>query len=106
MYFSSHHIPELNGLNFAERMSVVRTATDKLSVPQKLMLNLIKLAILFTFFMYIARAGDWTAMVYVVGLIIVYPMVTRPITFLLCQPFLADVRLEFERQQQRHKEQV
>lgn len=100
MYFSSHHIPELNGLNFAERMSVVRGASDKLSVPQKLFLNLIKLAILFIFFMYIARAGDWTALLYIVGLVVTYPLITRPITFMLCQPYFAEVRRNLERQQQ------
>lgn len=100
MYFSSHQIPELNGLNFAQRMSVVRAASDKLSVPQKLMLNLIKLAILFIFFMYIARAGDWTALLYIAGLVVVYPLVTRPLTFMLCQPYFAEVRKNLQRQQQ------
>ncbi|MCH8536361.1 MAG: DUF6170 family protein [Alkalimonas sp.] len=100
MYFSSHQIPELDGLNFAERMSVVRGASDKLSVPKKLLLNLIKLAILFIFFMYIARAGDWTALLYIVGLIVAYPMITRPLTFMLCRPYFTEVRRALERQQQ------
>jgi hypothetical protein len=46
MYFGSHSIPELAGLKFAQRMLVIRSATEQVATPQKLLLNLLKLVIL------------------------------------------------------------
>lgn len=46
IYFNSKNIPELAGLNFAQRMDVVRQAANLLPVPTKITLNIIKLLIL------------------------------------------------------------
>ncbi|MEE2001545.1 DUF6170 family protein [Alkalimonas sp. MEB108] len=98
MFFNSQRIPELEGLNFAERMQVMRTAADRLPVPKKLLLNLIKLVILFVFFLMMAQANDWRIIPYVIALIVVYPAVTRPLTYLLCRPDLPAIRKELEQE--------
>jgi hypothetical protein len=97
LYLNSQKIPELAGLNFAQRMEVIRKAADNLSAPKKITLNIIKLLIIFPLFLLIARlllADSDTAklMFGVVLLLIAYPVITRLITFALCRHDFARIR--------------
>lgn len=92
IYFNSQSIPELQGLTFSQRMQVVRAAADRLSVPIKIALNIIKLILLSAMFILIARAEGWTIVGYVLLLVIVYPLITRPLTFFLCRDQFATIR--------------
>lgn len=92
LYFNSRSIPELSGLNFAQRMQVIRQAADKLPAPTKITLNIIKLLVLVPLFLLIARADGWAIAGYALLLIILYPLITRPITFALCQNQLKQIR--------------
>ena len=92
LYLNSQSIPELAGLNFSQRMQVIRQAADKLPVPTKITLNIIKLLVLVPLFLLIARADGWAIAGYIVLLVLVYPLITRPITFALCRKQLRQVR--------------
>jgi hypothetical protein len=92
LYFSSHNIPELQGLNFAQRMQVVRAAADKLPAPTKVGLNTLKLFIIFGLFILVARADGWAMLGYALLIAPVYLLITRPITFALCQSQFSAVR--------------
>ncbi|EHR42079.1 DUF6170 family protein [Alishewanella jeotgali] len=92
IYFNSQSIPELQGLNFSQRMQVIRTAADRLPAPTKITLNIIKLVILSVLFILIARAEGWMIVGYIVLLVILYPLITRPITFYLCRKQFATIR--------------
>ena len=92
LYFNSQKIPELQGLNFAQRMQVVRAAADKLPTPTKVGLNTLKLIILFSLFILMARAEGWTMVGYAVLMLPVYLLITRPITFALCHSKFTEVR--------------
>lgn len=92
LYFNSQHIPELKGLNFSQRMHVVRTAADRLAPPVKIILNVVKLVLLFMLFILIARADGWSMLGYILLLVVLYPLITRPITYALCRGHLAQVR--------------
>lgn len=92
IYLNSQSIPELAGLNFSQRMQVIRQAADKLPVPTKITLNIIKLLVLVPLFLLIARADGWEIAGYVVLLVLVYPLITRPLTFALCRKQLLQVR--------------
>ncbi|WP_337840346.1 DUF6170 family protein [Rheinheimera sp.] len=96
MHFSSHTIAELQGLNFAQRMQVIRKATDQLPTPKKLLLNLLKLAILIPLFMLIARYQHMADLVWIAALLLAYPLLTRPLTFWLCQPYLRQSRAQLK----------
>lgn len=97
MYWNSRNIPELAGLNFRQRMQVLRHAADKLSTPYKLLLNLIKLVLLVPPFMMIARAESTLEFIgWVMLLLVLYPLITRPLTFYLVQPQLKAARRQFE----------
>ena len=92
IYLNSQSIPELAGLNFSQRMQVIRQAADKLPVPTKITLNIIKLLVLVPLFLLLARADGWAIAGYIVLLVLVYPLITRPITFALCRKQLRQVR--------------
>jgi len=82
MLWNSRNVPELAGLNFRERMVVIRRATDMLETPKKLVLNLLKLAVLVPPFMAIARANSIVeGLGWAIALIVIYPLITRPVTF-------------------------
>lgn len=91
--WNTKNIQELQGLNFRDRMSVIRRATDMLDQPKKLVLNLLKLAILIPPFMAIARATTFVEGAgWAVSLLIVYPLLTRPVTFSLIKGNLPKAR--------------
>jgi high-affinity K+ transport system ATPase subunit B len=91
-YLNSQRIPELAGLTFAQRMAVVRNAADSLSTPVKVALNIVKLVVLVPLFLLIARADGWMIVAYVVLLLLVYPLITRPLTFALCRKDFSRIR--------------
>lgn len=91
-YLNSQNIPELKGLSFAQRMAVVRKAADNLPTPVKVGLNIIKLLILVPLFLLIARADGWMIAAYILLLLLAYPLITRPLTFALCQKNFARIR--------------
>lgn len=94
LYLNSQNIPELAGLNFSQRMSVIRKAADNLPVPTKITLNIVKLLILVPLFLLIARADGWAIAGYVLLLIVAYPAITRPLTFALCRKDFARLRAQ------------
>ncbi len=98
LYWNSQSLPQLQGLNFRDRMAVIRRASDLLPVPKKLMLNIFKLVILVPPFMAIARSASVAeAALWTLLLIGIYPLLTRPVTFALVQPWLQQARNQLER---------
>lgn len=97
LYWNSQSLPELNGLNFRQRMAVIRRASDSLPVPKKLLLNVLKLLVLIPPFMAIARAASIPeALLWALLLVLVYPLLTRPLTFLLVGPLLRQARHQLQ----------
>lgn len=97
LYWNSQSLPGLEGLKFRERMAVIRRASDLLPVPKKLMLNVLKLLVLIPLFMAIARASTMTeALLWALLLILVYPLLTRPLTFWLVIPLIRQARHQLQ----------
>lgn len=97
LYWNSQSLPALKGLNFRERMAVIRRASDLLPVPQKLLLNVLKLLVLIPPFMAIARAASIPeALLWALLLVLVYPLLTRPLTFMLVGPLLRQARQQLQ----------
>lgn len=93
MFWNSRSIPELQGLNFSQRMQVLRRATDQLNTPTKLLLNIVKLIVLVPPFMLIARAGSAAELIgWALLLVVIYPLATRPLTFALVRDGLYNAR--------------
>lgn len=90
-YFSTRKIPQLKHLTMSQRMVVLRQAEMKLTAPEKLLLNVIKLLILVPVFVLILRAGqDWYALLWAGLFILAYPFILKPIQHSLSAKYVPD----------------
>lgn len=97
MFWNSCALPELQQLNFRDRMAVLRRAADQLPTPKKLLLNVWKLCVLIPPFLLIARAESLLqAAGLCLALILLYPVLTRPLTFALVRPLLTQARQQLQ----------
>ena len=89
LYFSTKHIPQLQHLSISERLDALRKAENKLTPPEKLILNLFKLLIIVPIFVFILRMGeDWTALFWVLGFALAYPFLLKPFQYSMCAKYL------------------
>ncbi|MCC2614800.1 DUF6170 family protein [Aestuariibacter halophilus] len=89
LYFTTRQIPQLKHLPFGDRMQAMRDAEKRLTPPEKLLLNLLKLLIIVPAFALILRASDdWWALVWAALLILAYPLVLTPIQHSFCAKHL------------------
>jgi len=83
IYFSSQNIPALQNLTIKQRRELIQKAEKKLSVPETLLLNLIKLAILVPMFLYLVWLDGWQLMLPPVFALMGYFFVYRPFFYSL-----------------------
>ncbi len=88
-YLSTRQIPELKELSMPERMAALRAAENKLTAPEKTLLNILKLLIIVPVFVFILRAGeDWFALVWAGCFILAYPFFLKPFQYSLSVKYL------------------
>lgn len=89
IYFSSRNIPGLAHLPLTQRLAVIAQAQQKLSPPEKLLLNLFKLAILLPIFILIFRTSEsWFSLLWAALVALIYPIVLKPIQYGLCAKYI------------------
>ena len=89
LYLTSQQIPGLRGKAFADRAAAVEKATQKLTVPEKMLLNLIKLMVFIPAFVLILKVSDgWIFMFYAIVLFLLYPFVIKPVQYTLCAKYM------------------
>ncbi len=97
-YFTSRKIPAIQNLSLAERMAVLEAATKKLSIPEKTLLNVLKLLVFVPMFALIIRiAEDWHSLLWALLVFLLYPLFVKPIQYSLCAKYVPQV-LSKERQ--------
>ncbi|MAG76575.1 MAG: hypothetical protein CL811_07425 [Colwelliaceae bacterium] len=79
-YLSSKDIPALSESSFQERNEKVYRAQQKLTVPEKLILSILKLILLIPPFIYLARQDWLILLVTLVGSTAAFFCVFRPIS--------------------------
>lgn len=88
-YFTHRAIPELANLPLEDRLSALQAANQKLTPPERLLLNLLKLLILVPVFALILRSSEnWTALIWAAVVILIYPIIVRPIQFNMSRKYL------------------
>lgn len=88
-YLTSRTIPELQDLPLSERLSAIDRATKKLTPPEKLVLNIIKLLIIVPVFALILRVGeDWKALLWAACFIALYPTLLKPVQLNMIRKYL------------------
>ena len=91
IYFSSRRVPELKDLDTQTRIDRVRMALDKLSVPQKLLFNIIKLLIITPLFYAVASVEGWSLIYVLIPVLAAYFVVVQPLKFYFCRPILREM---------------
>ena len=89
LYFSSKQIPALQHLSLTQRLDALQMAQKKLTGPEKLMLNILKLLILIPVFVLILQVShNWFALLWALLVSLLYPVIIKPIEFGLCAKYL------------------
>ncbi|WP_420936051.1 DUF6170 family protein [Alteromonas sp. A081] len=89
-YFSTRNIPSLQGLPLAERARLLDQASKRLSVPEKTLLNVLKLLVIVPVFAFILQtATNWTSLLWAFVVFLLYPLVIKPIQYSLCAKYIA-----------------
>lgn len=91
LYFSTRNISVLKDLPLTQRLALLSQANTKLSAPEKLLLNVLKLMILIPVFVLILYAPEnWINLLWAALVLTAYPMILRPVQFGLCEKYLPD----------------
>jgi hypothetical protein len=90
LYFSSKQIPTIQHLSLPQRLDALQAAQKKLTGPEKLLLNLLKLVILIPVFVLILQvSNNWFALLWALLVSLLYPIFIKPIEFSLCAKYLS-----------------
>jgi len=79
IYFSSNQIPELKAYSIKERQEFLAKARNKLTIPEKLILNIIKLIMLVPPFIFLARLEWFLFFLSLVLVTLIYLTIMNPI---------------------------
>jgi len=90
MIFSTKQLKALNDFNLSERQAILALAHQKLSVPEKLILNIIKLILLIPPFIFLARQ-EWLLLLATSFIsVLAYFLIMKPISLTFGQKYLHD----------------
>ncbi|WP_137167852.1 DUF6170 family protein [Salinimonas lutimaris] len=88
-YFTTRHIPGLQDRPLAERMALLEAAGKQMSVPEKTLLNVLKLLVIVPVFIFIMRtANDWSSLLWAFVVFLLYPLLVKPVQYSLCAKYL------------------
>ncbi|TAP35026.1 DUF6170 family protein [Alteromonas sp. KUL49] len=88
-YFSTRHIPALKGLPLTERVKRLHSASKQLSVPEKTLLNVLKLLVIVPAFAFILQtANNWTSILWAGLVFLCYPLIVKPIQHSISAKYL------------------
>jgi hypothetical protein len=89
IFFATSQIPALAGKTLEQRMVMMAKATSQLSVPEKTLLNVLKLLVIVPAFALILRVvDDWTSLLWAAMVIILYPLAVKPCQYSLAAKYL------------------
>ncbi len=91
IYFSSNKIPELRPYDLKKRQALLILAAQKLNAPERVMLNLMKLAILVPMFLYLVWLSGWLMVLPIICATSTYLLLYRPVFFMLLTKYLTTV---------------
>jgi hypothetical protein len=89
IYTSTKKIPALAEKPLTERMALLEEAAKKMSVPEKTLLNMLKLLVLVPAFALILQVTDnWFSLAWAGLILLLYPILVKPIQYSLCAKYL------------------
>ncbi|WP_286233193.1 DUF6170 family protein [Thalassotalea sediminis] len=88
LIFSTNQIPELKGLSIGERAAKIQQAELKLTAPEKLILNLLKLCMIIPPFFYLAQQNWLYLSIAIIGAVILKVVIFTPIKLKFLSKYL------------------
>ena len=89
IYTSTKKIPALAEKPLTERMALLEQAAKKMTVPEKTLLNMLKLLVLLPAFALILQVTDnWFSLAWAGLILLLYPIFVKPIQYSLCAKYL------------------
>lgn len=92
IYTSTKKIPGLEKKGLTERLALLEEAGKRLSVPQKTVLNVLKLLVLIPTFVLILRTSEsFMSLAWALIILLLYPLFVKPIQYSLSARYLDEV---------------
>ena len=94
-YLSTKHIPKIGHLPLTQRMAELEKAGKKLSIPEKTLLNVLKLLVIVPVFALVLRVSDdWTALLWAFAIFLLYPLLVKPMQYSISAKYLEHTTVE------------
>ena len=88
-YFTTRQFPGLSKLPLNERLQLLDSAARKLTVPEKTILNVLKLLVIVPVFVLVLQtANDWRALLWAGLIILLYPLFVKPVQYSLSAKYI------------------
>ncbi|NVK55653.1 MAG: hypothetical protein HWE26_08570 [Alteromonadaceae bacterium] len=88
-YLSTRDIPALKGLPLTERVKRLDNAAKRLTVPEKTLLNILKLLVFVPVFALILHtATSWTSLIWAFVVFLLYPLLVKPIQYSMSAKYI------------------
>jgi len=89
IYTSTKKIPGLEKLSLPERMAILEQAGRKMTVPEKTLLNVIKLLVIVPVFVLLLRSVEnWWSIAWAGLILLLYPMFVKPLQYSISVKYL------------------
>ena len=91
IYTSTKKIPSLADKPLTTRMAMLEQAARKMSVPEKTLLNVLKLLVLIpVFYLVLQVSNNWFSLLWAGLILLLYPLFVKPIQYSLSAKYLDD----------------
>jgi len=92
IYTSTKKIPGLQNMTLPERMAVLEQAANRMTVPEKTMLNVIKLFVLIPVFALLLRVVEnWWSLAWAGLILLLYPLFVKPLQYSISAKYLPKI---------------
>lgn len=95
--FSTNKLTELENFTLAQRQQILTLAATKLTAPEKLVLNILKLFMLVPPFLFLAQLEGIFFVVSLFGVLAIYFILLRPISLLFTRKYLTIAIKQFNK---------
>jgi hypothetical protein len=95
IYTSTKNIPGLEQLSVTDRMAALETAASRMTIPEKTLLNIIKLLVIVPLFALLLRVVEnWWALAWAGLVLLLYPLFVKPLQYSLCAKYIKQKKTE------------
>jgi hypothetical protein len=89
VYTSTKKIPGLENMTLPERIDVLDQASRKMTVPEKTLLNVLKLLVLIPVFVMLLRmVENWWSLAWAGLILLLYPLFVKPLQYSISAKYL------------------